>query len=135
MRILVTGSRDYGWWNTVNEALLEVCADATDIEIMHGACPTGADMHAHRFAEYQGVRELPVPANWDTHGKKAGPLRNQRMVNAGADICLVFAKACSKPEHRDQPEHMSHGTADCMRRAEKAGIPIRQWLGNREVTE
>lgn len=96
MRILVTGSRDWFWWNDVNEALLEACKDATNIVIVHGACPTGADKWAERFAQYQRVREERHPAEWDKFGKSAGFRRNAEMVESGADLCLAFIKNESK---------------------------------------
>ena len=52
------------------------------------------------------------PADWSTHGRAAGPIRNQQMVDRGADICLAF------------PTSSSIGTWDCVRRAKAAGIPV-----------
>jgi hypothetical protein len=52
----------------------------------------------------------PYPADW-SFGKSGGPVRNQKMVDAGADVCLAF------------PLPDSTGTVDCMERARIAGIP------------
>ena len=96
MRVLVTGSRDYPWWNDVNRALLEYLHDAFNITIVHGACPRGADMWAQRFVDYQKVRCEQYPAEWDKYGKRAGYVRNADMVALGADLCLAFINEESK---------------------------------------
>jgi len=55
-------------------------------------------------------------AEWEKFGRAAGPKRNQMMINANPDIklCLVV--------HDDIDR--SKGTADCLRRVRKAGIPV-----------
>ncbi len=112
MRILVTGSRDWtdreAVWSALNE---HATPGAT---VVHGDCPTGADHLAKQWCSTQpDIVESPHPANWKEHGRAAGPIRNQQMVNLGADLCLAF------------PLGASRGTRDCMRRAEGAGIPLR----------
>ena len=57
------------------------------------------------------LRDKPYPADWEKHGKAAGPLRNSEMVAAGADACATIAA-------RD-----SVGTFDCAHKARAAGIP------------
>jgi hypothetical protein len=116
MRILVTGSRDWWDWNTVNRALFDACAGNGDIVIVHGACPTGADMWADRFVEYQGVQVERHPANWRDLGKRAGYVRNEHMVNLGADIVLAFIRNGSRGA--------TH-TADL---AESRGLTVRRYV-------
>jgi hypothetical protein len=112
MRVLVTGSRDWSDEAAVCTTLTELLRLADRITVVHGACPTGADAIAHRWAsDTPGATPEPHPADWSI-GKKAGPLRNQAMVDLGADVCLAF------------PVGESRGTRDCMRRAEAAGIPV-----------
>lgn len=113
-RILVTGSRDWpdreSVWEELNRQVRIL--GSIEVVIIHGDCPTGADRFAAEWARVQFVAEEPHPANWDTYGKAAGPVRNQQMVERGADICLAF------------PLVQSRGTRDCMRRARAAGIPV-----------
>ena len=121
MRILVTGSRVWVREDLVRGAIHQYLVDReadpdwTDIVIAHGACLTGADLHAARWAFDFDVRQETYPANWEMYGKRAGPFRNQQMVDAGADICLAF------------PLGASRGTRDCMRRAQEAGIPMKSF--------
>lgn len=124
MRILVTGSRDWDDWPTLARAMFEAINDYGEIVVVSGHCPTGADAMAEWVAENLMRRHLEVlrvtverhPADWKTHGKKAGFVRNAEMVNLGADVCLAFIKNGSK------------GASMTARLAEEAGIPVRRFL-------
>jgi len=117
-RALVTGTRYEGppsWTWTVRDVLLEAWdahGKPDTMVVVHGACPSGIDRHAVAAARFIGCAEEPHRADWAHFGKRAGPLRNQAMVDLGADLCLAF------------PRGESRGTRDCMRRAETAGIPV-----------
>lgn len=107
-RILITGSRYY-----TNEAEMRrwISSLNHDDIVVHGA-ERGADHLADRLAKERGLKTEPWPAGWVEYGRGAGPIRNQEMVNAGADLCLAF------------PLELSRGTWDCVGRARKAGIPV-----------
>lgn len=129
MRILVTGSRDWTDWNLINDTLNEYAWEQ-DITIVHGDCPTGADVMAQKWCDYQlGGRSEKYPADWKTFGKKAGPLRNQKMVMLGADVCLAFINPCVKPDCTREGPHGSHGAVGCAGLAEAAGIHVRRFYG------
>jgi hypothetical protein len=117
-RILITGSRDWddveAIWQTLNVAVQEAGPDR-EIVIVHGACPRGADWHADRWARFADATVEAHPANWSLEGKRAGFIRNARMVNLGADVCLAFIKDGSR------------GASHTARLAEQAGIPVRRW--------
>lgn len=113
-RILVTGSRRWDDAFVVDRelgALLRriVREDWTEIVLVHGAAK-GLDTIAAGMAAHYKLRPEPHPADWTTHSNGAGPMRNQHMVDLGADICLAF------------PLPRSVGTWDCIRRANAAGI-------------
>lgn len=118
-RILVTGSRNWTDRDAVFNALTDVlteCGHPADAVVVHGACPTGADRMADEI--WSGFLGYPVerhPADWSRFGRGAGPRRNQEMVDLGADLCLAFLVPGSR------------GTADCVTRAERAGIPVRKF--------
>ncbi len=115
LRVLVTGSRHWRDRGAVRRALLEVMdeLDPDDVRpttLVHGDA-SGADNFAALVAGYLGFTVEAHPADW-SRGRRAGPERNQRMVDAGADVVLAF------------PLPGSVGTWDCVDKAEKAGIRV-----------
>ncbi len=111
-RVLVTGSRN--WRNTrlITAALDELRAGHGDrLVVVHGACPTGADHIAATWCQRTGTTVERHPADWATHGRAAGPIRNTEMVTAGAQMCLAFIAGHSP------------GATHCANTAEHAGTP------------
>lgn len=113
IRVLVTGSRYLDNERLVATALLNYTKGIpkNQITVVHGGAP-GCDTLAGMAASRLGMQVEVHPADWKTHGKAAGPLRNKHMVDLGADICLAF------------PVGDSRGTRGCMRLAKEAGIPV-----------
>lgn len=60
-----------------------------DITIISGGAK-GADSLAIEWAKARGVTYEVHPAQWDVHGKAAGPIRNQEMIDAGIDLLVAF---------------------------------------------
>lgn len=127
-RILVTGSRDWTGAIAIRSRLSEIWQHHPGETLVSGACPSGAD----HLAEYWWMRwGGPVerhPADWDRYGKAAGFRRNTEMVEAGADICLVFLNLCSKQgcvTRSSWQAHGSHGASHCADLAYRSSIPVR----------
>jgi hypothetical protein len=121
VKVIVTGSRDWtGVYatqriHTVLEVVLALCEVlGTKLTLVHGDCPTGADRTVDDWARRRddiGVSVTTFPADWRTLGKAAGPIRNQAMVDSGADMCIGFLKGGSR------------GTSITLAMARAAGIP------------
>lgn len=110
---LLTGSRDWQDVEAVERAINQlVMTYGTGFILRHGACPDGADAIAEAYCKEIGVETDPVRADWKRYGRSAGPIRNQKMVAKGADVCVAFPLGASK------------GTRGCMELAEAAGIPV-----------
>lgn len=109
MRVVCTGGRNYldgaKIFATLN--LLE------PTEIYVGDCPTGADALVREWAEdKQGTDFSIFHADWKTHGKAAGPIRNRIMLDDAGSDALVIAF----PGER--------GTRDCMMQALENGMIV-----------
>jgi hypothetical protein len=148
IRILVTGSRTWtarGWIARELERAVRDLGGTlrSDVTLVSGACPRGADRIAEEHAAGWGWTIERHPALWDecgpgcpdrphrirrragdidhpgaldTYCPKAGPRRNTLMVELGADraVAFVVGKRWS-------------GTRDCGTKAERAGIPT-TWI-------
>jgi len=82
-------------------------------EIIQGGAK-GADALALRVASSLKIPCTTFKADWATHGKGAGPIRNQQMIEEKPDYVLAF-----KPK-----SGITKGTQDMVDRAIKAGIPV-----------
>lgn len=118
-RILVTGSRNWNDLNRLEQALHEHInelmrtGEADRFVIVHGDCPSGADrMAAELAARTPHVTAEAHPADWGKHGKSSGFVRNQEMVNLGADILFAFIKDDSR------------GATHTLNLAIEAGMPL-----------
>lgn len=131
MRVIVTGSRTWEDKAAVYDALNGIYQEHGPFVVVHGACSTGADAIAHNWVELASrlvrIGEDPFRANWSRRGPKAGPERNERMVDAGADLVLAFIEPCAKPHCTEPKPHDSHGTTHCVGLARKAGIEIKEF--------
>lgn len=98
MRLLVTGSRLWEDVELVSQALRLLPAGSVVVHgndgrrrVVNGKRRLqGLDQIAGREALRLGLEEDPFPADWGFYGKAAGGIRNQVMVDRGADLCLAF---------------------------------------------
>lgn len=116
MRILVCGGRDFRDRQLLVDTLNQIVKP--NDQIIHGGAK-GADALAHAYTNYwsrfhfedaQLATPEVYPAQWNLYGKRAGPIRNQQMLDTGIDLVVAF------PGGR--------GTYDMARRAKKAGVEV-----------
>ena len=129
--VIVTGSRD--WTDTralidaLREAELRLLGRGAPFDarliarvLLHGACPTGADEIARRWATAADWIVVPFPAQWEAYSPRsaAGPARNRLMVRTalGLGECGYQVMGVAAPLGA------STGTRDCMRAMRFAGI-------------
>lgn len=80
------------------------------IHIIQGGAE-GADALAREWAQNNGAPFTTYTAEWRRHGKKAGPIRNQRMLDeARPEVVVAFPGGS--------------GTADMVRRAKAASVEV-----------
>lgn len=117
-RLLITGSRDWPNQPAIAAAILQQWHEwgRPPMTIVHGGAK-GADTMAEEslsgdLLERGYLRVEVHHAEWEIHGRAAGPIRNAQMVALGADACLAFI------------HNGSRGATGCVALAEGANIPV-----------
>ncbi len=106
MRVLVCGSRHF-----TDETLMKEVLDKYAITTLIEGEARGADTLSRLYAEGLGIPVSSFPADWLSHGKAAGPIRNKQMLDIGQpDLVIAFM-------FKD-----SRGTKNMVEQAEKAGV-------------
>jgi hypothetical protein len=120
MRVLVCGGRDFQDDAALVRVLDELHAERPFTLLIHGAA-RGADRMAGSWAAARGIPCQAFPADWERLQRRAGPERNGRMLREGRpDLVVAFPGGT--------------GTADMVRRAGTAGVPVSKPL-SREAIE
>jgi hypothetical protein len=118
MRLLVCGSRTWTdrsrLWQVLDQVVSEH-GDGQVVTVIEGDA-RGADRLAGQLARERGWRLERYPADWTRQGRAAGFRRNARMLQQGRpDLVVAFTLG---------PLAESRGTADMVRRAREAGVPV-----------
>jgi hypothetical protein len=129
VRIMVTGSRNFQHpLMVINAIVTEFVANADNYDDVHltlseGDCRTGADRFASDFMKEIRSHNPDFFTHLKFQPNSYGPapqgyhLRNQAMVDRGQDVCLAFLQ-------QDEP---NRGTLSTIKRATKAGIPVKTY--------
>ncbi|MEL6179704.1 MAG: SLOG family protein [Myxococcota bacterium] len=107
MRVAVTGSRHGKPTHADAWALRVALTMLGCTTLLHGGA-SGYDEWSGRVADRLGIPVEVFSADW-SQGRKAGPIRNRRML-ATADHLIALPGG--------------DGTKDCTRAAESMGIPV-----------
>lgn len=108
MKVIIAGGRDYHNYDTLLEAIKE-CQFPISTVVSGGA--KGVDALGERYALEMNLQLNIYEADWETHGRAAGPIRNRKMAeNAEALIALW--------------DGQSRGTKNMIETAEKKGLLV-----------
>ncbi|KPC68301.1 hypothetical protein ADL27_57155 [Streptomyces sp. NRRL F-6602] len=132
--IAVTGSRRWQDTQLLEDTLCQTwhdaLADYTGIELIHG-CAEGADTLAGQWAHRNGIPVRERPADWTGPCTPDCPPGHRRRNRRGTEYCPLAGHRRNQQMVDEAPVlfvaaqvHGSTGTADRMRRAKKAGIPV-----------
>ena len=107
-KLIVAGGRNY---RVSREDInhLHCLVAQEDYKSIVSGCASGADFAGEIYAHCFDMKVYYFPAQWETNGRAAGPIRNEEMAKF-ADGLAVFDGGA--------------GTRDMVRRAKKHGIPI-----------
>ena len=94
MKVIIAGSRNFDDYKILKEFCDKVLANQTHIEIVSGTAE-GADLLGEKYASEKGYTVKRFPADWEKHGKSAGPIRNEEMAKY-ADGLIAFWNGKSK---------------------------------------
>lgn len=117
MRVLIYGGRDWVNRDTTWDFLDDLDRKnyfPEDMVVVNGGA-RGADSLGASWAATSGYGVETYPADWDKHGKAAGHIRNQQMLDTGIDMAIEF------PGGR--------GTDDMRRRLNKAKVRVITYEG------
>lgn len=113
MKVLVCGSRHFNDYELLRRTLDEIHTSGPIKEIIEGEAK-GADRLSVEWAVQNDVPTKRFPANWDVHGKRAGPIRNHQMLKEGKpDMAVAFW------------DGKSSGTGNMIDIAQEAGLPVK----------
>jgi hypothetical protein len=112
MRILVCGGRDFLDYYLLSRTLDSLWGpDYYDKPTIIQGGAKGADFLAKVYAFDCSLDCTEHFADWKKHGRKAGPIRNQQMLDEGKpDLVVAFSGGV--------------GTADMVHRARRAGVEV-----------
>lgn len=126
MIVLACGDRRWSDRELVEQTLEYLRTHrAEPLTIVEGGA-RGADRLAGQWAarmRRHGVGWVRVPADWERHGKRAGPIRNQQMLDfilQGREMGQTVGVLAF---HDDIDA--SKGTGDMIARARRAGVPVK----------
>lgn len=90
---------------------LDKVKEKLELEVLIEGGAKGADELAGKWADENTVEHLTFLADWNKHGKAAGFIRNQQMLDEGKPTLVVAFPG-------------GEGTKDMIKRAKKAGIVV-----------
>jgi hypothetical protein len=121
MRVLICGGRDFADKRLVMTTMAQVEERGAITCVIEGGY-RGADEIGKLWAEWKGLPVLEVKANWKHYGKRAGPVRNQWMLDlCRPDLVVAFPGGS--------------GTEDMILRADNAGIDVLRAASLRQKTD
>lgn len=94
MKLIVAGSREFTDYFLVKQYLDKIAQDNV-IECIISGMARGADMLGWKWAKENNVRVIECYAEWNTYGKRAGYMRNERMAALGTHL-LAFHNLTSR---------------------------------------
>lgn len=108
MKTIIAGSRTITDYKLLCEAIRKSGFDIT--EVVSGVA-RGVDALGERYAADNGIPTRRFPANWNEHGRAAGPIRNGEMAKYADALTALW-------------DGQSRGTRDMLHKAYSHGLAI-----------
>ena len=110
-KIIIAGSRSFSDYSTFNMVCKDIFSQIKGFPIIISGDATGADQLGVKFAAENKIPVIHMPADWKLYGKRAGMIRNRKMLEI-ADRLIAFWDGASP------------GTANMIQIAKEKGIPV-----------
>lgn len=108
MKLIIAGGRNYKFTADDGDHLYKLDENEGISEVVSGGS-TGADYEGECWGHVNMIEVTYFKADWKTHGKAAGPIRNRQMAEY-ADALAVF--------------HGGRGTANMVKTAKELGLTV-----------
>lgn len=108
MKVIIAGGRNY---HDASEVARAVALSGFKVSEVVSGGASGVDAVGEAWASERGVQLRRFPADWSTHGRAAGPIRNRQMAAYADALVAVW-------------DGQSRGTANMIREAEQAGLSV-----------
>lgn len=112
MRAIIAGSRDCTDRDVVGKA---VAQSGFDVSLVISGAARGVDRLGEDWAAAHGKPVERYPADWDTHGRSAGPIRNAQMADVAEVLIAVW-------------DGQSRGTKNMIDTARRKGLMVYVYL-------
>jgi hypothetical protein len=112
VRLIIAGGRHYVFTQEDIDRLNAI--ERIDC-VVSGGC-SGADKQGEIYAQKNGIPVDVFTADWKTHGRAAGPIRNRQMASYATHLAVFSGGS---------------GTANMVKEALKAGLVIYDFRGER----
>jgi hypothetical protein len=117
VRVIVCGDRQGYTPSVVRRVLTALAEDhGASLVVLHGGA-RGVDAMAGDMARGLGITVEEYPADWRGKGRVAGFIRNQEMLESGAEQVIAFKRGFDHTLRRGGTEHMCRIAMD-------AGVPV-----------
>lgn len=108
MRTIIAGSREVTDYAIVAKAMQFHAEEVT--EVVSGGC-RGVDALGEEWARNHSIAVKVFPADWNAHGKAAGPIRNRKMAAYAEELVAIW-------------DGKSRGTANMIDEAKRLGLVV-----------
>lgn len=108
MKVIIAGGRDLTDYEVCLRGVENAGFDITEVVSGHAR---GADALGEQFAQETGLTLKVFPADWEKHGRAAGPIRNNAMASYADALIALW-------------DGTSRGTNHMITQAQKLGLPV-----------
>lgn len=87
MKVIIAGSRDFNDYRVLTKAIMK---SGLKIEEVVCGMARGVDLLGKHWADQRGIYVKEFPADWNAHGRRAGPIRNAEMAKYADALIAIW---------------------------------------------